>query len=349
MIDVTASGDRIETRDDLGLGEAAKFAYWEMQERLAEKEERAWIKRAREIVKRYRDERPQAGQGATRFNILWSNVQTLQPTLYGRTPKPDVERRFRDQDPIGRLAATLIERCLSYAIDACNFDALMRAVVEDRLLPGRGGARVVYVPHFGEPLGSDQESDVRSAGDQETGVGSKDEQGDDNLAPDDLTPETWREVVFEEVRAHYVFWEDYREGPARQWNEVPWVRYRSYMTREELIARFGARKGREVNLDYAPKGGTELSREDRPPDLYKKAIVHEVWDKATRLVCWYAPGTPDLILDESPIRSGCPISFPTRIRSSRPPATTSASRFPTTPSIRIRRTSSTRSPPASIA
>src|SRR5262249_44953768 len=140
----------------------------------------------------------------------------LQPTLYGRTPKPDVERRFRDQDPAGRLAATLIERCLAYSVDACNFDALMRAVVEDRLLPGRGVAGVVYVPQFGEPLGPDQGSNV-------TGQDRQEQPGDDSLSADDLiaderapdgpAPEAWREVVFEEARAHYVFWEDYREGP----------------------------------------------------------------------------------------------------------------------------------------
>ncbi len=143
MTDLTAAGGRIETRADLGSGDAARFAYWEMQEKIAEKEERVWIRRAREIVKRYRDERPQASLG-TRFNILWSNVQTLAPTLYARTPKPDVERRFHDQDPVGRLAAILLERCLAYALDAFNFDAVMRAVVEDRLLPGRGVARVLY-------------------------------------------------------------------------------------------------------------------------------------------------------------------------------------------------------------
>jgi hypothetical protein len=305
MIDAITAGGRIETRDDLGSGDAARFAYWEMQERIAEKEERAWIKRARDIVKRYRDERPQAGQNTSRFNILWSNVQTLQPTLYARTPKPDVERRFRDQDPVGRLAAMLLERCLAYAIDAFNFDAVMRAVVEDRLLPGRGVARVVYVPHFGEPLPQHEPSLAR---DETQSIGAD---YDDELSPAARPPAPdLREVVFEEVQARYVFWEDYREGPARQWNEVPWVRYRSYMTREELIARFGARKGRAVNLDHAPKGADELWRAERPSDLYQKAVVHEVWEKTTRRVCWYAPGTPDLILDEQDDPLRLPDFFP---------------------------------------
>jgi hypothetical protein len=306
MSDFNAVGDRIEAVDDLGSGGAAKFAYWETQERIAEKEERAWIRRGREIVRRYRDERPSAGQATTRFNILWSNVQTLQPTLYARTPKPDVERRFRDQDPTGRLAAILLERCLAYSVDAFNFDAVMRAVVEDRLLPGRGVARVVYVPHFGRPLPPAHADRAKAI---ETGSQKQDGENVNNTPLfGSAGPDALQEVVFEEVQVRYVFWEDYREGPARQWNEVPWVRYRSYMTRDELIARFGKRAGSQVNLDHAPKG--EGSRADQPPDIYKKAIVHEVWDKATRRVCWYAPGTPDLILDEQDDPLRLPDFFP---------------------------------------
>jgi hypothetical protein len=315
MIDVTAAGDRIETLDDLGNGDVARFAYWEMQEKIAEKEERAWIKRAREIVKRYRDERPQAGPSITRFNILWSNVQTLLPTLYARTPKPDVERRFRDQDPVGRLAAVLLERCLAFAVDAFNFDAVMRAVVQDRLLPGRGVARVAYVPHFGEPIDADQDAGGGRQGEAAAGsqlpLRSQDDAAPDATPPDASMPEpALREVVYEEVKVLYVFWEDYREGPARQWNEVPWVRYRSYMSRDELIARFGRSKGHKVNLDHTPKGGPDSTRDDRPPDLHKKAVVHEVWDKSTGRVCWYAPGTPDLILDEQDDPLRLPDFFP---------------------------------------
>jgi hypothetical protein len=300
MVYVAAMGDRIETADDLGAGEAATFAYWEIQERIAEKEERPWIKRAREIVKRYRDERPQGGPRASRFNILWSNVQTLQPTLYSRTPRPDVERRFHDQDPTGRLAAILIERCLAYAADAMDFDAIMRAVVEDRLLPGRGVARVVYVPHF-----RNQSSVVSNQNEKGT-VGAEDDLIADHRSP---MPED-HEVVFEEVKPVYVFWEDYREGPARQWSEVPWARFRAYLTRDELIARFGPEKGRKVNLDHTPRGGSESLKDDPPPDVFKKAIVHEVWDKAARRVIWYAPGTPDLILDQQDDPLRLPGFFP---------------------------------------
>jgi hypothetical protein len=223
----------------------------------------------------------------------------LQPTLYSRTPRPDVERRFHDQDPTGRLAAILIERCLTYAVDAVDFDAILRAVVEDRLLPGRGVARVVYVPHFrNQPLVTNQN--------EEGTVGN----GDGLIADHRLPMPEDHEVVFEEVKPVYVFWEDYREGPARQWSEVPWVRFRAYLTRDELIARFGPEKGREVNLDHTPRGSSDSLKDDPPPDVFKKAIVHEVWDKVAKRVIWYAPGTPDLILDQQDDPLRLPGFFP---------------------------------------
>src|ERR1700735_962660 len=100
MVDVTDVGDRIDTREDLGPenDDAAIYAYWMGQEKVAEKDERKWIKQAREIVKRYRDERPESSQSSHRFNVLWSNVETLKPTLYGRMPKADVRRTFDDDD-----------------------------------------------------------------------------------------------------------------------------------------------------------------------------------------------------------------------------------------------------------
>jgi hypothetical protein len=306
MVDVAALGDRIEQRDDLGKGDEAVFAYWQSQEAIAEKEERNWVKRARNIVKRYRDERGDTvsftGEGRHQFNVLWSNVQTLIPTLYARTPKPDVERRFKDEDPTARLAATLLERCLSYSVDTADFDSVMKSVVQDRLLPGRGVARVMYVPTFGEPIESKAE-DAQEGGEQAEGLAetNAEAQGSDvdNDGDENEEAEPLREVAFEEAIAQYVFWEDYREGPARQWCEVPWVRYQSYLTRDELTKRFGKTKGKKVNLDFTPKGMDGGENKDAPPpDLYKKAIVREYWDKSKKQVVWIAPGTPDLVLDK---------------------------------------------------
>lgn len=313
MVDPTSAGnDTIEERSDLGTGDPALYAYWLAQDKIAEREERNWYKQGEEIVARYRDQRPEAIQSTHRFNILWSNVQTLIPTLYGRTPAPDVSRRFKDAqggngDPQGRLAAMILEKCLSFALDSqdneSDFDEAMRAVVEERLLCGRGTVRLLYIPHFGDEIEEPQEEET--ATDDEYHEAEEEGITIENIGDEDpQRNEPDREVVYEEVIVEHVYWQDYREGPARKWREVPWVRYKSYLTRDQLIKRFGAKKGKQVKLDFTPHGTPEEQDKDPSPDLYRKATVWEIWDKDRKEVVWIAPETPDLILDrrDDPLR-----------------------------------------------
>lgn len=317
MVDISGATEQIVTKDDLGEGEPAEVDYWLTQEKIAEKEERLWVRKARLIVRRYRDERATMDATLNRFNIFWSNVQTLQPALYGRTPKPDVERRFKDSDPVGRTAAIILERAISYSLEAYDFDDVMRNVVQDRLIPGRGVARIMYIPTYGQPIvpteGNQAEAGVSApsvvANEGDEGIEGAEEEARE-IPKAQVATETEREVVYEEARCKYVFWEDYREGPARVWEEVPWLRYRAYMTRAELVTRFGKEKGSKVKLDYTPKGGDKEDLRDGTPDIYKKAIVHEVWDKSTRKVIWYAPGTPEIVLDKQDDPLKLPGFFP---------------------------------------
>jgi hypothetical protein len=109
-----------------------------------------WEGRADKIVKRYRDEqRAKQDNDQTKFNILWSNVSTLVPACYSRVPMADVGRRFRDQDPVGRVASLILERTLTFELEHYpDYRATMRQAVLDRFLPGRGTAWARYEPHF---------------------------------------------------------------------------------------------------------------------------------------------------------------------------------------------------------
>lgn len=284
----------IEKPSDFGDAPEDQVSYWLAQDGVAEKKERNWIKRSRKIVQRYRDDRGSApSTAAHRYNILWSNVQTIRPALYSRTPKPDIERRFHDADPVGRVASTILERCCADALDRSDFDLQMQSVVDDYLLPGRGVMRVLYVPHFGDPIPEDTAEPDSEAPDE----GGLEISGDPAAVDGDSKPpqEPLREVTFEEARLQYVFWEDYREGPARQWSEVPWIRYRAYLTRQELVNRFG-KIGNKVNLDSTPHN--EFSKGERDGDpmesLFKKAEVWEIWDKSRKRVIWLAKGSAEL-------------------------------------------------------
>ena len=89
--------------------------YWLAHIAQYEKEFKKWETRSKDIIEVYRDDKYKTRKTA-KFNILWSNVQTLVPATYARLPRPDVSRRFKDQDPVGRVAGMILERALDYEI-----------------------------------------------------------------------------------------------------------------------------------------------------------------------------------------------------------------------------------------
>ena len=128
------------TYDD-GAYEEEQGPYWHDQLDKAAKVFDKWEKRGKKVVRRYRDERDAIEMPRMKFNILWSNISVLFPALYGRMAKPEVSRRYSDQDPVGRLASTMLERVIEYEVTQfSDFDSAMQGVVQDRLLPGRGTA-----------------------------------------------------------------------------------------------------------------------------------------------------------------------------------------------------------------
>jgi hypothetical protein len=281
----------IEERKDLGTEPNAIWRFWNSQLKLAERTDEDWIKRGRQAVDRYRDERDQNEARASKYNVLWSNVETLKPVLYGRTPEPDVARRHKDQhDAVASLGAQILETALDYENDIEEFDAVMQQVVEDRLLPGRGVARVFYEPEFGEEE-EDQDAEPDEEGNQPT----------------------FQSVTNERAPVRYVFWEDYRETPARTEGEIWWKAYRVFMTRDELVERFGSEIGKKVTLDYTPSGVHAVASEAQwgpLADMFKKATVWEIWDRKRKEAVWIAKAWSDAPLDSQDDPLELPDFFP---------------------------------------
>lgn len=243
---------------------------WQNELRLAKREDEKFIKRGKKIVKRYRDERQGWSDTAKRFNILWANVQTMRPAIYGRVPKAQVERRHKDQDPVGRTASAILERALQYEIDHYgDYHAAIKQAVVDRLLPGRGVAWVRF------------ETDEYERPESE-------EVTDDVQAP---------EIEYERTPVDYVYWEDFRCSPARNWEEVTWVARRVYMSREEGEKRFGD-KFATVPLTHEPIGLDEMEKQGATKgemDAMRKAQVWEIWSKPEECVYWVADGFTGLL------------------------------------------------------
>jgi len=249
-----------------------------------ERQYKRWEARVDRIVKKYKDDSRYDRNPNARFNILWSNVQTIQPAIFARLPRPDVSRRFRDNDPIGRVASMMLERALEFEIEHYgDYKSAMTNSVLDRLLGGRGVAWVRYEPHFsaeeGEP---DDGLEVTEDTDEAETEGG-------------MEAESQERIEYECAPVDYVHWKEFGHSPgARTWEEVTAVWRKVYMTRPALVERFGEDLGHKIPLDTKP---ADDKNSYKPMDGIYEAVIYEIWDKETGKVLWISKSLGK-ILDE---------------------------------------------------
>ena len=254
-----------------------------------EREFKSWETRVEKILKRYRDEnRTRKDIGTAKFNILWSNVQTLVPATFAKLPQPDVTRRFKDNDPVGRVAALILERCLDFEVQHYkDYRASLKQVVYDRFLGGRGTIWARYEPHFRAGNGPDDGVQVT----EDTDDDPVNEQLDYECAPVD-----------------YVHWKDFGHDVARTWEEVSQVWRRVYMSEDAVTDRFGSKIAKRIPYDATPE---DLKRSGKSEENTKKqALVIELWDKQEGKALWLSKSMKEL-LDERDDPLGLEGFFPT--------------------------------------
>ena len=265
----------IEDIDELEKTPEGQVERWIGELLVADKDVENWEKKSERIIEWYRNEQgydyviEQYGEKVNKFNLFWSNIQTLQPLVYPKGYDAYVERRFKDREPVARLASQILERSLSYCIDSYPFDENIRYAVDDYLLISRGQAWLRYVPTIAAPGGME-------------------------------------EVVYEEVLCEYIDWRCFRHSPCRVWSENRWVAKELYLTRAQLVEAFGADIGNDVNLDYASDQVKRTHGDRLRPDqeYLKRARVYEIWDKDTRQVYWISKNysKSPLKVEKDPLR-----------------------------------------------
>lgn len=280
----------------------------------AEKRLQTWHEKADKIVKRYRDERRDAeragGRVKKRLNLLWSNVQTMLPSLYAKRPEPICERRFLDRDPVGRVASTIWERALRYEIEDNGYDETLEKAVLDYLLAGRGHAWVRYAPKFREGVSPDQEAQGDNPYDREDqaardGVRPGYAPGDPGIDPaqgggggytDGMGDgDEGDEVEYERTGVDYVHYKDFLFSDSPTWEQVTWVARRIFMGRREGVERFGE-KFKDIPLRKVRDTSGRTGGEGKQAT---KATIYEIWCIETRSVHFVAEGH-DVQLEETP-------------------------------------------------
>ena len=186
-----------------------------------ERASREWRKDAKRYVDRYRLERSNiqgqsSGSRRPTFNLLWSTVQTVKPTLFSRTPEIIAERRHRDKDPIGRIASEVLQRAANEETERNGFKDSMEAVVLDVLLVARGVPWVRFE--------ADELAEVEVRPDPVSGLPMTE---DGMPAPlEEVTEKNgrfmWKRegMTNERTVIDYVHWDDFAHSPERNWADV---------------------------------------------------------------------------------------------------------------------------------
>ena len=274
MMSVYAS---IESETDFANTPNGLAQKWQTEIQASQQELLKFHQDANRITQRYLDKRDAYAKDESKVNLFWSTTQVLLSMLYARPPKADVARSFQDyDDDVARVSGTMLQRMLNRAFDdnVSAWDSAVRQGIEDWLVVGEGQIWLRYevttepyeIPavfdEFGQELSPAQEAE---------------------------------RIVNEEAPCDYIYWEDFFWSPARTWHEVRWVARRVFMTKDQLVARFGEKIASQVPLgNYSKKD--QVNDQSPKHDPWSKAEVFEIWCKEKRKVYWYAKSC-DIILD----------------------------------------------------
>lgn len=250
---------------------------WSSEIEASKKELERFQEDGDKITRRYLDKRDEWGKEESRVNLFWSSMKVLLSLLYARPPKASVARSFLDSaDDQARVAGVIVQRILNRSFDdnVSNWDSALRQCIEDWLVVGMGQAWLRYAVETEE-----------------------------SVIPAEIDPMTGEELVAEQVVEQiidetapidYIYWKDFFYSPARVWEEVRWVSRRVYMTRDQLIKRFGEEIGKVVPLfSSTPK---DVNAQTPKHDPWARGEVFEIWCKEDKKVYWYAKGC-EVILD----------------------------------------------------
>lgn len=310
----------VESPKSFGKGPQGQAKRWKAEVDLFESQQATFWERCDRIRKRYRNDNwndvvgtgltndTEAGRG---FSLLWSNQQTLQPVIYAQEPKANVQRRYKDKDPVARVAGIILERNLDFFIDRPDFEETTRQCRDDYLLVGQGVQWRRYVPHMAkipkriglkptqayvESQGVQVSNDAASYKDYEAEDGSE-LSADDEILKDAQGPyieRTEQAIKTEEICREHVNQRDFGWSPgARTWAEASAVWRKVYMDRDALVERFGKEIGDKIELDFNPAKNSDNANKE----MFKKATIYEIWDKASKKALWLAKNYDGDLLD----------------------------------------------------
>jgi hypothetical protein len=274
----------MKTKDEDKRSRELAQQRWNREFAAADKKFRKWHKEAKRVNDIFlgKDITDDTAYGdyQKKLNLFNSNVVTLMSMLYGNTPKVEIDRTFSDpKDDVARVAALMATRIIQQDIQNAgeNLKTILRAALQDRLLGGLGCVRVRY----------DYEAEIIE------------HPAEYHPVTNELLVEAFTEEVIknERVEEVYTHWKDIKWSPARTYNEIRWKAYRSYMTEEELVKRFGEDIAKKIPRTSSGPTETKKSATDCG-EAELQAEIWEIWSKPDRKIFWYCEGMDEIIEEQ---------------------------------------------------
>lgn len=230
---------------------------WINEIQAARTRDKSFREQGRRLVKIYEGDM----KATVPFNILYSNTETMAPNLYSATPQPDVKARYDPKSPMPKLAASIVEAYLDFFIttnnlDTADFDDLMKQAVLEGLVTGRGCTRFCYT--------ADVEKD---AGGQP------------------------KKIKYDAIYGEHMPYDRVIFGYAKTWEQVPWLAYEYFWTRDEAQNYFG------TDADLSTVKFTEFTNVGKSEDGLTSvddsegvelALFYQIWNKREREVFFIA-------------------------------------------------------------
>lgn len=270
--------------------------HWQAELLASRKEREEFNLQGIDTIKRFAGDRKKDSKHSD-FNVFYANTEIKSSALYARTPAPDIKRRFNDaNDQIARVGAVALQRNIMYELECEGFDAKLKQMLWDRLVPGIGigWARL----------------------DQEEGEHDYETIGHDEVGNEIQQPIEGSHIKYQLADIDYVAWDDFLWASCRNWSDCRWVGRRVPMSKPALKARFAGKVDDSVidSLSFSlPSATTPVGAKDtlRPKNATQATVdVHELWDKERGLIFWIAESC-SLPLDVQKDTNEFPGFFPT--------------------------------------
>lgn len=236
--------------------------------------------------------------------IYYSNVSTLHPNIFFKTPYIEFSRRFKAlNDPVSRRACEIAEMLCEYNLEIQDFAEQCDDAVKDYLVCSRGVLwNTVYAEYKKDQILVDFNVEIGSYvyldNNEYVLVKDTDVKKDEASGAEYIEIDTVDHV---KVVAEHVLWRDFMHTPAKQWKDVKEVYRGLYLNQYEISSQFGKKALDKISFDFTADSSGDVERKiEMSNGSGNLAKIWEKWHLPTKKRYFISDGSGEIIGEKPP-------------------------------------------------